>query len=66
VEDYGLLKSIRVHYRDDFEVEFGITNVQWPLDSGSRQVMRDGMQIMFERGRVFGPTNRTATRSSAG
>jgi hypothetical protein len=53
MEDYGLLKSIRVRYPDDLEVEFGIVNVEWPLDSGSRQVIRDGMRILFERGKVL-------------
>ena len=48
LEDYGLLKSIRVRY-SDLEVEFGIACVEWPLDIGSRQVINDGMQVLFER-----------------
>lgn len=52
LEDYGLLKSIRVRYID-LEVEFGIASITWPLDVGSRQVIDDGMQVLFERGSVL-------------
>jgi predicted nucleotidyltransferase len=54
LEDYGILKSIRVRCHDDLEVEFGIADLQWPLDAGSLQVISDGMQILFERGQVLG------------
>jgi len=53
VEDYGLLASIRVWYSDGLEVEYGLTGPRWaarPLDAGTRRVMADGMQILFERG----------------
>lgn len=56
VEDYGLLISIRVWYADGREIEYGITDEQWaaaPVDEGTRQVMADGMQILFERGNIL-------------
>lgn len=51
-EDWGKVTSIRVWYRDGLEVEFGITLPDWaeqPLDAGTRQVIADGMQIVFDR-----------------
>jgi predicted nucleotidyltransferase len=56
VEDYGLLTSIRAWYSDGREVEYGITSEQWaaaPLDEGTRQVISDGIRILFERGEIL-------------
>jgi predicted nucleotidyltransferase len=56
VEDYGLLTSIRVWYTDDREVEYGITDERWaaiPLDEGSRQVISDGMRVLFEQDHIL-------------
>jgi hypothetical protein len=55
-EDYGKLISLRVFYRDGYEVEYGITTPDWaalPLDAGTRQVISDGMVVLFERGDVL-------------
>ena len=52
IEDYGLLISIRTWYTDGREVEDGITDERWaaaPLEEGTRRVIADGMQILFER-----------------
>jgi predicted nucleotidyltransferase len=52
IEDYGLLTSLRVWYMDGPEVEYGITDEKWsalPLDRGTRQVIKDGIRIIFER-----------------
>jgi hypothetical protein len=51
-EDWGQLTSLRVWYQDGLEVEFGFTRESWitsPLDPGTRQVLADGYQILFER-----------------
>ncbi|MBI5300706.1 MAG: nucleotidyltransferase domain-containing protein [Chloroflexi bacterium] len=51
-EAWGKVTSIRVWYRDGLEIEFGITQPAWakhPLDAGTRQVISDGMQIVFDR-----------------
>jgi predicted nucleotidyltransferase len=56
VESYGLVTSLRLWYDDGREVELGFTTPQWvalPLDEGTRQVMRGGMRILFERGKVL-------------
>ncbi len=56
VEDYGTLISLRAWYEDGPEVEFGITDESWaaiPLDEGTRQVISDGMIVLFERGDIL-------------
>lgn len=52
LEDYGSVTSLRVWFRDGKEVEFGLTTPAWiksPLDEGTRQTIRDGMLVVFER-----------------
>jgi predicted nucleotidyltransferase len=52
-EDWGTVTSLRVWYEDGREVEFGITTPEWaaqPLDEGTRQVVSDGIRILFDRG----------------
>jgi len=56
IESYGLVTSIRVWYFDGLEVEYGITDKSWaaePLDAGTRQVINDGMRILFERSNIL-------------
>jgi hypothetical protein len=51
-ESYGPVTSLRVWYEDGLEVEFGFAAPGWaalPLDEGTRQVMADGMRILWER-----------------
>jgi len=51
-EDYGKLISLRVWYRDGYEVEYGFTTPDWiatPLDSGTQDVIANGMIVLFER-----------------
>jgi uncharacterized protein len=53
IEDYTKLVSVRVWYLDGLEVEYGITDEDWaatPLDEGTRQVIADGMVVLFEPG----------------
>ena len=55
-EDYGRVISLRVHYDEGLEVEFGITDESWadtPLDLGTEQVISDGVRVLFERGDVL-------------
>jgi predicted nucleotidyltransferase len=52
LEDYGLVQSVRVWYEEGFEVEFGITGLDWiaePKDEGTRRVIWDGVRVLFER-----------------
>lgn len=55
-EDWGKVQSIRVFYADGLEVEFGITDADWlslPLDSGTRQVLQDGYQVLLDSVSLF-------------
>ena len=52
-EDFGKLTSVRIWYQNGPEVEYGITTPDWaatPLDAGTREVISDGMIVLFERG----------------
>ena len=52
VEDWGKVTSLRVWYEDGLEVEYGFALPEWaaqPLDAGTRQVITDGMKIVFDR-----------------
>lgn len=58
VEDYGKLTSLRVWYESELEIEYGFTTPAWaqtPLDEGTREVIDDGMQILFEREALLSP-----------
>ncbi len=51
-EDWGRVTSMRVWYQDGLEVEYGVTLPDWaaqPLDPGTRQVIADGMRVIFDR-----------------
>lgn len=50
VEDYNLVKSIRVFYATT-EAEFGVTNPAWaepPIDPGTAAVINNGLQILYD------------------
>lgn len=52
-EDWGRVTSLRVWYRESFEVEFGFSTPDWiteePLDLGTLRVISDGAKIIFDR-----------------
>lgn len=51
-EDWGLVQSLRVHYANGQEIEFGITTGEWispiEIELASGQIMRDGMMIVYD------------------
>lgn len=52
VEDYSQLISLRVHYENELEVEYGLADKNWaavPLDEGTHEVISGGMKVLFER-----------------
>jgi predicted nucleotidyltransferase len=56
-EDWGLVRSLRVHYRESFEVEFGITSRVWaalPIDPGTQHVVAHGMRPLMDREGLLG------------
>jgi predicted nucleotidyltransferase len=52
-EDYGAVQSIRVHFMDGLEVEFGFASPAWastnPAAAGTIGVVRNGFAILFDR-----------------
>jgi len=52
VEHWGVVTSLRVWYEGGPEVEFGLTGAEWvaePLDAGTRQVVSEGIRVLFDR-----------------
>ena len=52
IEEYGLVTSLRVWSRNGYEVEYGITTLdwaKWPLAKGTARVIQDGLRLLFER-----------------
>ncbi len=52
VEQWGKVTSLRVWYADRREVEYGLTGLDWgsdPTDEGDMRVIRDGIQVLYER-----------------
>lgn len=52
VEHYGVVTSIRIWYEDSFEVEYGITDIDWisiPLDSGTHRTLNDGYRVIVDK-----------------
>ena len=51
-EDYKMVQALRTTYSDGLEVEFGLTVPQWadtdPLDPGTRRVVSDGCNMVFD------------------
>lgn len=52
-EDDGAVQSLRVVYADGFEVEFGLTSVQWaatnPVDAGTAGVIRAVAVVLVDK-----------------
>ena len=58
IEDYGMLISLRIWYEDGLEIEYGFTTPAWaatPLDAGTKEVIKGGIKILFERTALLSP-----------
>lgn len=56
IEYYGACTSIRVWYKDEQEVEFGIVEPSWisiPLDTGTYKVLSDGYKVIIDKKQYF-------------
>jgi uncharacterized protein len=56
-EAWGWVTSLRVHYTESFEVEFGLTTLAWaglPVDPGTQEVVSHGMRILWDREGLLG------------
>jgi hypothetical protein len=52
LEDWGKVKSVRVHYSNGSEVEYGITTPDWathPVPQSTQNVLADGMKLLLDR-----------------
>lgn len=68
VEDYGKLTSLRVWYESGLEIEYGFTTREWaktPLDKGTRQVIKDGMRVLFEKEALLSPFETKAGKNQS-
>lgn len=56
-EDWGLVKTLRVFYKNNLEVEFNIAAVKWasidPIDPGTKKVILDGMKILYDPAKIL-------------
>lgn len=67
-ESWGAVRSLRLWYRRGPEVEFGIAGAEWlaePLDPGTRDVLRAGYRILFDRAGHLETTLPAALKSDA-
>ena len=66
-EDWGPVTSLRVFYVNGLEVKFSLTTFAWaavPVDAGTRRVVSDGMQILYDPDSVFGMLQEAVSASS--
>jgi len=52
LEDWGKVRSVRVHYASGLEVEFGVTTPDWasyPVPMSTQEVLTRGMQLLYDR-----------------
>ena len=66
VEEYGKLTSLRAWYESGLEIEYGFTTREWvkaPLDEGTKQVIDDGMRVLFEKEVLLSPHETPTLRS---
>jgi uncharacterized protein len=51
LEDWGKVESLRIHYRNGLEVEYGFATPDWarsPIDVGTLRVVSDGIRILYD------------------
>jgi predicted nucleotidyltransferase len=50
-EDWGKVQSLRVHYVNSMEIEFGLADETWlasPIDEGTRAVLMRGVVVIYD------------------
>jgi hypothetical protein len=66
-EDWGLMQSMRVHYENGMEVEFGIAAPAWagtdPVDPGTARVVSGGIRLVYDRVGLLGSLVSSLTAS---
>jgi len=67
-EDWGILTSLRVFFHSGLEVEFGLSSLEWvaiPPDSGTAEVIVDGMKILLDSKGLLARLQEEVTRKEA-
>jgi predicted nucleotidyltransferase len=67
IENYGKLTSLRIWYESGLEIEYGFTTPDWaksPFDEGTKQVINNGLRVLFEREVLLSPFETPAKRRS--
>ena len=62
VEHWGVVETLRCFYGAGLELEFNFAPPSWagvPVDAGTRRVVSDGMQILFDPRDILGTIQRT-------
>jgi hypothetical protein len=55
-EKWGCVETVRATYKTGVEIEYNFSAPSWagiPVDSGTRQVVNDGMEILFDPKGIF-------------
>jgi len=63
VEDWGKVASLRIHYRNGLEVEYGFATPEWagsPIDEGTLRVVSDGIKILYDPNGLLGRVQQQA------
>ena len=55
-ETWGVVETVRAFYRTGLEIEYNFAAPSWaaiPIDAGTRRVINDGIQVVFDPKRKF-------------
>lgn len=69
IEEYGKLTSLRVWYENGLEIEYGFTTPDWamiPPDEVTRQIIDNGLRVLFEKEVLLSPHETMKLRSRRG
>jgi predicted nucleotidyltransferase len=56
IEEWGILTSLRIFYKNELEIEYGVVTKQWveePLDEGTKEVVENGFMILLDKENIF-------------
>lgn len=56
IEEWGILTSLRIFYKNELEIEYGVVSNQWieePLDEGTKEVVENGFKILVDKENIF-------------
>ena len=56
LEDYSLVQSLRVFYKNGMEVEFGITSLDWIAETelkSTGKILSGGYRVIYDPGNLI-------------